>query len=88
VTPELLKLLSVIGVVLSFVGAICFCFYEVFRPFRGPQFGGVSAGNADTYVHPTPEFSMWEARRLRLYRIGACMLVLGSGLQFIVAASL
>lgn len=87
-TPEVLKLLSVAGVVLTFVGASCFCFYEVFKPFRGLQYGGVSAGNADGHVRPTPQFSTWESRRMRLYRIGACMLVLGSGLQFVVAVSL
>lgn len=80
----LAKCLSIVGVVLTCIGALLFA-YELFQPFKGNAYGGIDASNADGFAHPTPAFRRWECKKLVWFRVGAVLVVVGSGLQLIGA---
>ena len=74
--------LSMTGVVLTCAGALCFG-YDLFRPFKGKAYGGIDASNADGYAHPTMEFRTWESLKMRWYKIGALLVIVGSTMQLL-----
>lgn len=75
-------LLSIAGVLLTCAGALLFA-YELFRPFNGNAYGGLTADNDDGFARPTTEFIKWEAAKIVWFRIGAVLVVVGSGLQLL-----
>lgn len=73
-------MLSMVGVVFTCIGALLFG-YELFIPFKGRAYGGIDASNADGYAHPTDEFGRWEVRKVRWFRIGAVLVIVGTSMQ-------
>lgn len=72
-----MNLCKTIGLVLNIFGILCLS-YDVVFPFRGSEYGGITAGNDDGLAVQTCEFKKWNENKYRLIKAGALSAILGN----------
>jgi hypothetical protein len=79
---NLVSTLTIASIVLSVIGAWCVG-YSVIALFKGFEYGGINASNADGKAHKTPEYVRWESRNTVWTRAGIALITLGGVIQIV-----